>query len=370
MAGTSYGGVSWVILFVLCGLLFVYCMAYQVFPRWLKFRHWMFKRRVNATLDVIDQAREDLEMQQVDPITGEVYRAKDRLSGEQAGGDAGLGLDLEALVVLETGEGKDESECIGDGSPQQQRRKGGGGKREKRLTPKRLAEIEQKRQEKAAWEESCRRALYIPLREERLRIVRDSFEKRIEGGHMGWQLTVEYKKKIGHEVINGMQLRDGRIASFFHKLAFEERKERGRPKEHHRPRPRDPNDPKRRAASPPSPNRGTAAGMGSCQEGSCGARKQSPPRQRSPSPCTSPRRETASPEAGVGDSGIPNPKTTDILKEWEESQSSYPEAIVNVVSEERPIPSSSEKLRGRVVALKMYQRAQTAPDLSGPHHGE
>lgn len=355
---TYYGGVNWVILFISCGLMFMYCMAYQVYPRWVKFRHWMFKRKVNATLEVMEQAKEDLEKQQVDAITGEVYWVQDRLAAAEelaamiSGRDAETGAALGGLdVVLEAGESKDENGGFGEGAGggQQRRRQ----RKVKPLSPKKIAELEAKRQAKAAHEEACRRALYVPLREERLAIVRDSFEKWIEGGNMGWQLTVEHKNKIGHEVINGLQLRDERSASFFHKLTFDDKMDRARPKDRHRPR-----DPTQRPASPTSPNRGTAASMG--QEGSCGARKQSPPRARSPSPNASPRRDVTSPEAAV-DSKRAKRAAKSLLKEWEASL--VPPAVMDMpVLEERPL-SSVEKLRGRVLPLAKPLRSQTLPIL-------
>ena len=362
MAGTYYGGLNWVILFVFSGLMFTYCIIYQVYPRFIKFRHFMFKRRVNAALDAIDMTtlhpEDRMRDQQVDEETGELYWVEDRLIGQSAANELlpaeGVGSSVlmsreskyegegpEGIVSDRRRRGDVAQEALGEASiPRKCKEK----RRDKPMSPKRLAQLEAKREEQMAHEEACRRALYVPLREEKLKIVRDSFEKWIEGGNMGWQITVEHKNRIGHDVIDGMQLRDGRVASFFHQLTFTDKMERGRPKARHRPR-----DMKK------NPDIGRAASMG--REGSCGAQKQSPPRQRSPSPVTSPRTRQSSPDAEAMTAKRAERIAAEVVRAFER------EALTISANQSAPVSSPTleglnsecllpmDKLKGRVVPV-------------------
>jgi len=238
LAGTYYGGFNWVIMFVLCGLVFIYCCVYQVWPRWLRLYRHCFAKRLTRVLDEIDDFEtmfeESRRVQQVDEETGELYWVDDRMqseemaSSEEAAAAGGEGGGEESKEEVKTGEEIQLLDANGDptASPVPSKRR----KKPKALSPKKLMQLKQAEEEAAAYAEACRRALYVPLREEKLRIVREEFERRIEGGNMGWQLTVEHHHTIGKSVIDGMQLRDPRSVKFFHQLMFNDKMERGRPK--------------------------------------------------------------------------------------------------------------------------------------------
>lgn len=238
LAGTSYTGVNWVIIFSLSGLVFIYCCVYQVWPRWLRLYRHCFSKRLTRVLDEIDDFEtmfeESRHVQQVDEETGELYWVDDRVqseelaSSEEAVAASGEGGGEESKEEVKNGEDIQLLDANGDptASPVPSKRR----KKPKALSPKRLMQLKQAQEEAAAYAEACRRALYVPLREEKLRIVREEFERRIEGGNMGWQLTVEHHHSIGKNVIDGMQLRDPRSVKFFHQLLFDDKMERGRPK--------------------------------------------------------------------------------------------------------------------------------------------
>ena len=239
-----YGGFNWIAIFTVSGLLFLYCCRYQFCPRWLRFYRFMYAKRLTHALDTIDEYddlfEDSKQTMQVDPETGEHYWVHERMAAQAAqavGGGAGGGAESkeetsEENKALAT-EGDVENQIESSEATPPSKRK----KKARPLSPKKIMLLQRAREEAAEYAEACRRAIYVPLREEKLQIVREAFEKRmVEGGLMGWQLTVEQKNAIGPAVVDGMQLRDPRSVKFFHDMTFNDKMERGRPKEHHRPK--------------------------------------------------------------------------------------------------------------------------------------
>lgn len=230
-----YGGLNWIVIFLVSGFLFIYCCKYQFYPRYLRLYRHMYAKRLTAALDSIDEFEmmfeESKRTQQIDPETGELYWVEDRLAQLEIKPE--VVNETEATEEVKTGDPLDrpvggENEL--DSPVQSPKRK----KVQKPLSPKKIAQLQQKKEEAEAYAEACRRAIYVPLREEKLRIVREAFEKQIESGNMGWQLSVEQKNSIGKRVVDGMQLRDPRSVKYFHDLTFADTMERGRPKRRHR----------------------------------------------------------------------------------------------------------------------------------------
>jgi hypothetical protein len=151
LAGTYYGGLNWVIMFVLCGLVFIYCCVYQVRPRWLRLYRHCFAKRLTRVLDEIDDFEtmfeESRRVQQVDEETGELYWVDDRMqseemaSSEEAAAAGGEGGGEESKEEVKTGEEIQLLDANGDptASPVPSKRR----KKPKALSPKKLMQLKQ-----------------------------------------------------------------------------------------------------------------------------------------------------------------------------------------------------------------------------------
>ena len=314
-----YGGFNYIILFLIMSLVFLYCCRYQFCPRWLRFYRWMYAKRLTRVLDSFDEYENMFELskrkQQVDPETGELYWVEDRIA-QEATLTVGDGSKEETKDEPKPGGGEVDSQPTSapggaeggaaaggeEGSSPTPKRK----KKARPLSPKKLALLQQQKEEAEAYAEACRKAIYVPLREERLRIVREEFEKNIESGNMGWQLSVEQKNAIGPAIVDGMQMRDPRSVKYFHDLTFRDKMERGRPKKHHRAK--DPKDPsgkkKRHSPSPKSKDANAGSPAKIVKDPPIGLptrRSNSPDRSppRSPSPSAPLVRSNTAPASGL-----------------------------------------------------------------------
>jgi hypothetical protein len=85
-----YGSPSYVAMFVFCGLIGAYTFRFIVYPKCVKFHHYITKRRVTATLDQYDNIEFEEMMEQtaprIDPETGELHMGtpKEKLTETQA----------------------------------------------------------------------------------------------------------------------------------------------------------------------------------------------------------------------------------------------------------------------------------------------
>ena len=85
-----YGSPSYVAMFVFCGLIGAYTFRFIVYPKCVKFHHYITKKRVTATLDQYDNIEFEEMMEQtaprIDPETGELFMGtpKEKLTETQA----------------------------------------------------------------------------------------------------------------------------------------------------------------------------------------------------------------------------------------------------------------------------------------------
>lgn len=277
-----YGSPNYVVMFVLTGILGTYTLRYIVYPRCKKLHHYITKRRINNTLDQYDNIDFEEMMERtaprIDPETGELFMGKkeEKLTETQAMAqmlkeqkeaelaayaeehkydDVILGPDgkplLEAAEFDEYGNVIESKDKKKDGKKKDKKSigavwdEGDGDDEEKKeddldappktshlkkkkpdqrkLSPKKLALIEQKRKEDEEFRKAYAKSLKIPSVEDRVKVVKEEFEKYMLFGKepLGYQLKLETRKRLEQEA-DKEQFMTMRRSNYFHKLVEKE----------------------------------------------------------------------------------------------------------------------------------------------------
>lgn len=285
------GAPNYIVMFVLTGLLGTYTLRYIVYPRCKKLHHYITKRRVENTLDQYDNIdfEEMLERTapRIDPETGELFMGvKDEKLTEAQEMAKMLREQREAEAAAYAEEHKYDDVILGpDGKPlleqaafdeygnvvakKKEGEVGGGGEdvvydvddikdgdldspvkaaslkkkksEQRKLSPKKLALIEQKRKEDEEFRKAYAKSLKIPSVEDRVKVVKEEFEKYMLFGKepLGYQLKLETRKRLEQDA-DKEQFMIMRRSNYFHKLVekewIEDERERHRKVKFDRPR--------------------------------------------------------------------------------------------------------------------------------------
>lgn len=267
------GAPNYIVMFVLTGLLGTYTLRYIVYPRCKKLHHYITKRRVENTLDQYDNIdfEEMLERTapRIDPETGELFMGvKDEKLTEAQEMAKMLREQREAEAAAYAEEHKYDDVILGpDGKPlleqaafdeygnvvakKKEGEVGGGGEdvvydvddikdgdldspvkaaslkkkksEQRKLSPKKLALIEQKRKEDEEFRKAYAKSLKIPSVEDRVKVVKEEFEKYMLFGKepLGYQLKLETRKRLEQDA-DKEQFMIMRRSNYFHKLVEKE----------------------------------------------------------------------------------------------------------------------------------------------------
>ena len=149
-----------------------WCCAYCWCPLFLKIYRFFHRKRVESHLDTMDKFDVSIRIRKkkgpriiVDAETGEITFESMPTGGGESSDEEKFSLSLRFEETKEDTEKREQDQKLAE--------------KKKKMGRRKLEKLEKKLAEDEQYYEALRKAVYVPLREERLKNVREKFEQKM-----------------------------------------------------------------------------------------------------------------------------------------------------------------------------------------------